>query len=370
MQNAARDRCGGPVDAHFCPRVRHACAARRVPARPKKTEDMLERSGLSLEMKVVLLVVAVLVIQNGIVLAMYLGGAAPATIQLVLGGFIVLSLVIAAVWGNALSRAVRRLTRACYVARRGDTGVLSEPARTDEIGELNDEINKLVVLLRGFQDARAELSSGRDVIEELERSAPDIVRSSQEILVSLKELREGAVAEAAILRKVAGCLAEARDLVADIARTPSGLPSADDSAQRLKSLGALARETELLADQVVDEVARPRVDEGALARAVNGLRDAARTMAEVAALAAGPLERRRADAEAALKAVDRLMSAESEKADGTRVAELMGRSAESGLSEATRLAATLRRLGIVLEAYAVGRAARLGRAGAGGLGRG
>jgi hypothetical protein len=78
----------------------------------------------------------------------------------------------------------------------------------------------------------------------------------------------------------------------------------------------------------------------------------------IAAQAVGPLEKRREDAEAALKAADRIITAETEKADGSRVAELMERSAGNGLAEATRLATTLRRLGVVLEAYAARRRAR------------
>ena len=139
---------------------------------------------------------------------------------------------------------------------------------------------------------------------------------------------------------------------------PTWTRASSDPAPRLKSLGALARETELLADAVVDEVARPSIDEASLARAVNGLRDAARTMAQVAVQAVGPLEKRREDAEAALKAADRIITAESEKADGSRVAELMERSARNGLAEATRLATTLRKLGVVLEAYAARRRSR------------
>ncbi|MCK4408511.1 MAG: hypothetical protein KAW67_00405, partial [Candidatus Eisenbacteria sp.] len=152
----------------------------------------MERSGPSIEVKVVLLVVAALVLQDVVLLAMYVGGARPVTIQLALGGVLVVSLVVAAVWGNALVRAVRRLVRVCYVARQGDTGVLSELTRTDELGQLNDEINRLVVLLRDSTDTRSELTSSKDVIEELERTAPEIMRSSHELLVSLKEVREGA----------------------------------------------------------------------------------------------------------------------------------------------------------------------------------
>ena len=333
----------------------HAAGASNV---PPHGEGQMERTGPSIEIKIVLLVVAILVLQDLLLLAMYLAGAQPAAIQIVLGGLLVLSVVVVAVWGNALSRAVRRLVRACYVARHGDTGVLSDLTRTDELGQLNDEINKLVTLIGDSTDTRSELTSSKDVIEELERAAPEIMRSSHELLVSLKELSEGAAAEIAILRKVAGCLGEARGLVAGVARGASGNPPPGDPAARLRSLGSLAREAELLADAVVDEVARPSIDEASLARAVNGLRDAARTMAQVASQAVGPLEKRREDAEAALKAADRIITAETEKADGSRVAELMEKSARSGLTEATRLATNLRKLGIVLEAYAAMRRSR------------
>lgn len=318
----------------------------------------MERTGPSIEVKIVLLVVAVLVLQDVLLLAMYLGGAQPTAMQIVLGGVLVLSVVVAAVWGNVLSRAIRRLARACYVARHGDTGVLSDLTRTDELGQLNDEINKLVSIIGKSTGTRSELSSSKDVIEELERAAPEIMRSSHELLVSLKELSEGATAEIAILRKVSGCLGEARGLVAGVARGASSDPLPGDSAVRLRSLESLAREAELLADAVVDEVARPTVDEASLARAVNGLRDAARTMAQVASQAVGPLEKRREDAEAALKAADRIITAEAEKADGSRVAELMEKSAQGGLAEAARLAANLRKLGLVLEAYAAMRRTR------------
>ena len=230
-------------------------------------------------MKVVILVIAVLVVQDLLLLGMYVGGARPEAIQIALGGVIVLSLIVAAMWGNALARAIRRLARACYVARHGDTTVLSELTRTDELGQLNDEINRLVVLLRDSAGTRSELTSSKDVIEELERAAPEIMRSSHELLVSLKELREGAAAEMAILRRVSGCLGEARGLVADVARGASGNPPPGDPAARIRSLDSMARDAEVLADAVVDEIARPTVDEASLARAVNGLRDAARTMA-------------------------------------------------------------------------------------------
>ncbi len=317
----------------------------------------MERSGLSIEMKVVLLVLLSLGVQDLLLVLMYISGVTPTIMQIVLAAVLVVALVAAAVWGNSLSRAVRRLMRACYVARKGDTGVLSELTRTDEIGQLNCEINRLVVLLRTCWGTESQLTRSRDVIEELERVAPEIMRSSHELLISLKELREGASAEAAILRKVAGRLGEAGSLVSEVSREPLGDAAPAETASRLRSLPALAREAELLSDEVVDEIARPTVDEASLARAVNGLRDAVRTMAQVASQAEGALTRRQADAERARDASELISSAVTDKADGSRVAELMEQSAATGLAEATRLAATFRKLGIALEAYAAGRRA-------------
>ena len=48
---------------------------------------------------------------------------------------------------------------------------------------------------------------------------------------------------------------------------------------------------------------------------------------------------------------ERVAAAEQEKADGSRVAELMERSASTGLGAATRLASTVRRLGVLLETH-------------------
>jgi hypothetical protein len=74
-------------------------------------------------------------------------------------------------------------------------------------------------------------------------------------------------------------------------------------------------------------------------------------MTEVVSQAVGPLERRRADAKAAARALDLLRSVETDRSDGRRVAELMEKSAAAGLGASTRLATALRRLGIVLEVY-------------------
>lgn len=315
----------------------------------------MERSGPSIEVKVVLFVATALIVQDVLLLVLYLNGAHPLTIQVTLGVVLGSAIVLAAVWGNALSRAIRRLTRACYVARKGDTGVLTDITRTDELGQLNDEINRLVELLRGIRETRGEIAASRDVIRELGRAAPEMMRSSGEVLVSLKELREGAAAEIEIMRKVSGCLAEARELIGGIAGDTAGRPAAREAAARLRSLGPLAREAELLADSVIDEVTRPSVDESSLARAVNGLRDSVRGMSQVAALAVEPLEKRSADMDAALRAIDRLAGIDSGRSDGSRVAELMGRSASNGISEGSRLAGHLRRIGIMIEALSVGR---------------
>jgi methyl-accepting chemotaxis protein len=312
----------------------------------------LERSGPSIEVKVVLLVAAAVVLQDLILLAMYLAGARPTTIQIVLGGLLVLAIVLSAVWGNALSRAVRRLTRACYVARKGDTKVLSGISRTDELGELHGEINMLIDVLRELSVDRGDLESTREVVRELERSAPEMTRSSHELLVSLKELREGAAAESSILRKIAGYTAKARAGVPEVGGEVPDCRASYDAAARLKSIEGLARELELLADRVVDEIARPEVDETSLARAVNGLRDAARTMSEVAEQASVHLERRRSDLEALRRSAELVDAVSLERADGGRVAELMERSAANGLTEATRLASLLRKLGTALRSHA------------------
>jgi methyl-accepting chemotaxis protein len=311
----------------------------------------LERSGPSIEVKVVLLVAAAVVVQDLLLLAMYLAGARPTTIQIVLGGLLVLAIVLAGVWGNAISRAVRRLTRACYVARKGDTGVLSGLDRTDELGELHAEINSLIEALRELSGSDSDLQSAREVIHELGRAAPELTRASHELLLCLKELREGAVAEVSIFRKVAGSAAEASAGMPQLSDSGDSARSSDEAAARLKSVGGLAREIEILADRVVDEVARPEIDEVSLARAVNGLRDAARTITGVAEQTSTQLERRRSDL-AALRKTELLLGAIGDyRQDGARVAELMERSAAAGLSEATRLSSLLRRLGASLQSH-------------------
>ena len=140
-------------------------------------------------------------------------------------------------------------------------------------------------------------------------------------------------------------------MVGQIAGRTDGGFASDEVAHKLRAFSGAAREAEILADAVVDEVSRREIDAAALARAVNGLRDSVRTMADVSGEAASFLEQRRADARAAAVALERLAEAESQKTDGSWIAELMDRSAARGLSEATRLASTLRKLGLVLEAF-------------------
>lgn len=312
----------------------------------------MERSGPGIGIKILVVAIAGIVVQDVLLIAMSYSGMPAATVQVVLGAILILALVVGATWGNAVSRALRQLARACYVARKGDTNVLMQMPRADEIGQVNDEINRLVVLLKDLLEAQAELAATAGVTNAVTQAGPDLLRTSHDILVSLKELREGAAADGLILRRVAGKVDQARLLTEQVARPLGELGVAEEIASKLKALGALSREAEFLADQVIDEVARPSIDEAALARAVNGMRDAARTMAEVAGQAIPHLERRRADAEAAAQAVESLRSAESETQDGGRVAELMERSAASGLSAASRLASSLRRIGVVLEVYA------------------
>jgi methyl-accepting chemotaxis protein len=314
-------------------------------------ERDVERSGLSIEFKIVLLVVAALIVQDLLLLAMHLAGASPLAIQTVLGGVLILALILAAVWGNAVARAVRRLTRACYVARRGDTSVLFELTRTDEIGQLNAEINQLVALVRTITEERDEAAEAADVVGTVERVAPELLRSSHELLVSLKELKEGAAAEIDLTRRIAGRLAEVRAHLAQITGGTPAPGAASDMAARLGSLPSLSREIELLSDVILDEASRGDIDEAALARAVNGVRDAARTLSEVSAQAVSPLSRRDADREAAERALEGLDAALEARADATRVAELMGRSVRSGIGEGGRLASALKRLGVTLESY-------------------
>ena len=195
----------------------------------------MERSGPSIEVKVVVLVGAAVVVQDLLLLTMYLGGARPSAMQIVLGGALVLALVGAAVWGNALSRAIKRLSRACYVARHGDTGVLSDLTRMDELGQLNDEINKLIVLLRDLAAAKSELASCGEVTEAVAQAAPDLLRSAHDALVSLKELREGAAATIAIHRRLSGCLEAARTQVAQVAgATGGGRAEAETAEHRIR----------------------------------------------------------------------------------------------------------------------------------------
>ena len=320
----------------------------------------MERSGPGIEIKIVFLVVAVVIVQDLVLLAMYFAGAEPYALATALGAVLVASLIAAAVWGNAIARAIRRLSRACFVAREGDLNVLADPMRTDEIGELNAEINKLVVLLRELAETGSELGATTVLTEALSQAAPDMLHSSHEILVSTKELKEGASAEISLFHRIERHLEDAGAFVERIGRDKEGTSAAEDVAAKLRSLGALARDVELLADAVVDEVARPEIDEPSLARAVNGVREAARTMAEVALKAASPLEGRRSDAAAAAQAIEHLGAAERARVDAARVAELMDRSAATGQSEATRLASALRRLGVLIEAY--GERRRLERA--------
>lgn len=298
-----------------------------------------------------ILVATVIIAQDLLLLGMHLAGARPSASLVARCSVLVLSVFIAAVWGNAIARAIRRLSRACFVAQRGDVNVLFEPVRSDEIGELNHEINALIGELKSLSESSSNLAAASGVTDAAATAAPEALRSSHELLVSLKELKEGAAAEAAILRKVAGSIGEARTMVGQIAGQVDGGLGSDEIADKLRSFRGAAREAELLADAVVDEVARREIDAAALARSVNGLRDTVRTMADVSTQAAALLEARRADARAATAVLDRLADAESQKSDGTWVAELMDRSAARGLSEATRLASTLRKLGLTLEAY-------------------
>jgi HAMP domain-containing protein len=322
----------------------------------------MERSGPGIGIKILVVAIAGIVVQDIVLIAMFYADAPVATVQVLLGGVLVLALVVGATWGNAVSRALRQLARACYVARKGDTNVLLQMPRADEIGQVNEEINRLVVLLKDLLEAQTELAASAGVTDAVNQAGPDLLRTSQDILVSLKELREGAAADSLILGRVAVKVDQARHLTEQVARPSGDRGVADEIASKLKALGALSREAEFLADQVIDEVARPSIDEAALARAVNGMRDAARTMAEVVGQAIPHLERRKADAEAAAQAVESLRSAGSEAQDGGRVAELMERSAASGMSAASRLASSLRRIGVALEVYADRKRLGAGRA--------
>ena len=312
----------------------------------------MERSGPGLAFKIALAAVAGLVVQDVIIVALWSRRADATETAIALGAVLALTTVLAAVWGGSTSQALRQLARACYVARKGDTNVLIQLPRADEIGQVNEEINRLVVLVRDLTAVQNGLSAGATVADTVNHAAPDLLRTSQDALVSFKELREGAAAGGMIMSRVAGRVEQARRLMEQVARPLGERGAPDEIALRLRALERLSHEVDLLADQVVDEVARPTIDEAVLAREVNGLRDAARTMAEVAGHALPYLERRRMDAEAAQQAVEGLAAAGVEAQDGVRVGELMERSAASGMSAATRLASSLRRIGVVLEVYA------------------
>lgn len=312
----------------------------------------MERSGPSIEMKIVTLVAVVLVVHDLVLLAMYLSGATPGAMQIALGGVLIIALIIAAVWGNSVGRAIQRLTWACKAAGKGDMNLLTTLPRSDELGVLNEELNELIVQLRDIGEVGAGLELSEDVSDALSDAAPDLLRASQEILVSMKELKEGAGAEELILRRTALRLSEARGLMGQVSSGRDDAARTQDVAARLQSIGGLRREIEALSDRVMDEVARPEIDTTELARAVNGLRDASRILADVAGQAVAPLERRDADARSAAKATDQVAIVDEERIDATRVAELMQKSASSGINAATRLASSLRKLGVVLEAHA------------------
>lgn len=321
----------------------------------------MDRSGPSIESKIVLVAVAALLVQDVLLLVMYSRGASAQTVQILLGSVVVLAIAAAAAWGNALARAIRRLSRACYVARMGDTRVLTELPRTDELGELNREINELVVLLRDLRAVEAELASSESVASSASVSAPEMTHAAQEVIISLKELREGAAGELMILRKLGDSLGQARRILAGVAlEAEAGAGGERESASKLRSLEGVAREIDVLSDQAVDEVARETIDEVALARIMNGLRDAARTMVEVASQASGRLEKTAAGVQVATEALRSLEVGAEKQADGGRVAELMERSATAGLSAAMRLASIVKRLGLVIEAYAAQRRATRG----------
>jgi len=311
----------------------------------------MERSGPSIERKIVLLVALALIVQDIILLAMYLNGVPPQSIQVVLGGLLVLSLIVAAVWGNSVGRAIGRLRRACYVARKGDTRVPTELSRTDELRQLNDEINLLVEVVSDVERLRGDRLAAGDVAGTVAELESEISRSSHEILVSLKELGEGASAEGVLLGRLRDSIEHARATLAPATREPGRVDSDEEVAIRARSLGGLVREVELLSDELVDEIARPSIDEAGVARAVNGIRDSARALAEVASQTAGVLDRRRTEMAAARKVIEGLGSAEADRSDAERVAFLMQRSASSGSGAARRLGAALRRIAISVEAY-------------------
>jgi methyl-accepting chemotaxis protein len=308
----------------------------------------VNRTGLSIEMKIVLLLVGALLVQDVILVVMFFAGARPTVMLVALGVTLLFAVAIAAAWAGGVTRAIDALSRACFAARKGDTRVLTVLPRSDELRALNDEINELVAVVRDVEELREQVELESGVARRTEESTPDLLHASQELLVSLKELSEGAGAQGDILRRIATALQEMRLLVEGIAG-PGG-EDASDAAQKLRSLGTLARDAEGLADNLVDEVTRPSLDEAAIARTVNGLRDVARTMADVALQAAGPLERHRSSREAAGRALSVLERGDAARADAARVAQLMERSAGGGFRAATRLASVLRRIGIELEA--------------------
>lgn len=310
----------------------------------------MERGGPSIEIKLVALVAGVLIVHDVVLLVLYLNGTAPNIIQIVLGAVIVPALIIVAVWGNSIGRAIRRLSWVCRSAREGDTNLLTVLHRTDEIGQLNDDINELVIKLRRLGETERTLGSSRQLVDTIVMTAPDLLRASQEVLVAMKELKEGAGAETSVLRRASRHLTEAGGLLGRLTATATDAPEAGIAA-KLKALGGLRREIELLSDQIMDEVARPDIDAAALARAVNGLRDASRILADVAEEAAPALESKLADIRVAIAATGFIETADEERQDGARIAELMQRSAGSGIGAATRLAGALHQLGVVLEAY-------------------
>ena len=310
----------------------------------------MNRTGLSIEMKIVLLLVGALLVQDVILVVMFFSGARPTVMLTTLGVTLLFAIAVAAGWGGALSRAVDTLTRACFAARKGDTRVLTILPRSDELRALNDEINELVGELRDLEELRERARVEGDLATRVEEAAPDLLHASQELLVALKELSEGSAAQADILRRTAGSLNQARMHLRGVVEAAQTGSTDADVAEKLRALGSLSREMELLADGLVDEVTRPSLDEAAVARTVNGIRDSARTMAEIARQAAGPLERRRSDIEATSRALTALDAGEAVRADAARVTQLMDRSAGSGFRTATRLAGILRTLGIEIEA--------------------
>ncbi len=314
----------------------------------------MERGGPTIEIKLVALVAGVLIVHDVVLLVLYLGGTPPNIIQIVLGAIVIPALIVVAVWGNSIGRAIRRLSWVCRAAKEGDTNLLTVLHRTDEIGQLNDDINSLVVQLRRLGETERTLGSSRQLVDAIVRTAPELLRASQEVLVSMKELKEGAGAETSVLRRASRNLSEAGGLLGRL--TSTGAEAREEGiATKLKALGGLRREIEILSDQIMDEVARPEIDATTLARAVNGLRDASRILADVAEQAAPALEAKLADIRVAVAATGYIETADEERQDGARIAELMQRSAGGGIGAATRLASALHQLGVVLEAYEVQR---------------